>query len=86
MKKRLLVLVALVLISCQQITNKSIVDNEKLIQKYFEHFNNQDWPQMADMYIENAEFKDISLGLGIVKQTKQQIIDKYSQLHQLFPD
>lgn len=86
MKKKLLVLVAFLFISCQQITNKSIADNEKLIQAYFEHFNNHGWTKMADMYIENAAFKDPSLGAGIVKQTKQEIIDKYSQLHKVFPD
>ncbi len=41
---------------------------------------------MANMYDENAEFKDPSLGEGIVKQTKQQIIDKYSELNGVFPD
>lgn len=41
---------------------------------------------MANMYIENTEFKDPSLGVGIVKQTTQQIIDKYSQLNGIFPD
>lgn len=86
MKKKLLILVALVLISCQQVNNKSIADNEKLIQKYFEHFNNHDWTKMANMYVENADFKDPSLGVGIVKQTKQQIIDKYSDLNKVFPD
>lgn len=60
--------------------------NEKLIQQYFMHFNNHEWKKMANMYIENAEFKDPSLGPGIVKQTNKQIIDKYSELNSVFPD
>lgn len=60
--------------------------NEKLVKTYFEHFNNHDWNKMANMYVDNAEFKDPSLGEGIVKQTKQQIIDKYSELNGVFPD
>ena len=42
--------------------------NEKLVKQYFEHFNNHDWTKMANMYIENAVFKDPSLGIGIIKQ------------------
>ncbi|MEO6819915.1 MAG: nuclear transport factor 2 family protein [Ginsengibacter sp.] len=61
-------------------------ENEKLILQYFEYFNNHDWAKMAGMYIETVEFKDPSLGLGIVQQTRQQIITKYAELHQMFPD
>jgi hypothetical protein len=60
--------------------------NEKLIEQYFIHFNNHEWIKMANMYVENAEFKDPTLGLGIVKQTRQQIIDKYAELNTVFPD
>ena len=35
---------------------------------------------------ETTDFKDPSLGQGIVKQTRQQIIDKYSELNKVFPD
>lgn len=63
-----------------------ISNNEKLVKEYFDHFNNHDWTKMADMYTENADFKDPSLGLGIVKQTREQIITKYSELNQVFPD
>ena len=60
--------------------------NENLIEQYFIHFNNHEWIKMANMYVENAEFKDPTLGLGIVKQTRQQIIDKYAELNTVFPD
>ena len=61
-------------------------DNEKIVLQYFEHFNNHEWPKTANMYTEVSEFKDPSLGHGIVKQTRQQIIDKYTALNHIFPD
>jgi len=60
--------------------------NEKLIQDYFEHFNNHDWTKMASMYIDTAEFKDPSLGTGIVKQTREQTARKYEELNEMFAD
>ena len=76
------------LISCNNQNQKNITttDNEKLVKQYFEHFNNHEWTKMANMYSEVSEFKDPSLGEGIVKQTRQQIIDKYSELNKVFPD
>lgn len=75
-------------ISCNNQNNQSMsaTDNEKLVKQYFEHFNNHEWEKMANMYSEISEFKDPSLGQGIVKQTRQQIIDKYSGLNSVFPD
>lgn len=78
----------LALIACNNPTQKSMAttDNEKFVKQYFEHFNNHDWTKMANMYAEVAEFKDPTLGPGIVKQTRQQIIEKYTALNQIFPD
>lgn len=70
-------------------TARTIADtgnNEKLIHHYFENFNNHDWQNLAGMYTESAEFKDPSLGQGIVKQSREQIIKKYGELSQMFPD
>lgn len=38
------------------------------------------------MYAETTDFQDLSLGQGIVKQTRQQTIEKYSELNKVFPD
>ena len=62
------------------------INNEKLVSTYFEHFNNHDFVKMANMYAEITDFKDPSLGQGIVKQTRQQTIDKYTELAKIFPD
>lgn len=76
------------LVSCNNQNTKSLptADNENLIKQYFEHFNNHEWKKMANMYSEISEFKDPSLGQGIVKQTRQQIIEKYSELNKVFAD
>lgn len=76
------------LISCtaEQQSTMATTDNEEIVKQYFEHFNNHEWVKMANMYAETAEFKDPSFGPGIVKQTRQQIVEKYSELNGLFPD
>lgn len=60
--------------------------NEKLVNQYFEHFNKHEWAKLSEMYRENAEFKNPSLGLGIVKQTRQQFVKKYADLQSVFPN
>lgn len=78
-----------ILIGCNNQTKEKTMDtstNEKLVKQYFEHFNNHEWTKMADMYAETTDFKDPSLGQGMVKQTRQQIVDKYSELNKVFRD
>lgn len=89
MKKLLLLfIVTYALISCNEQKQKtmSISDNEKLVKTYFDYFNKHDFASMANMYTDTAEFKDPSLGQGIVKQTRQQTIVKYTELAKIFPD
>lgn len=74
------------LTSCNDKSKSEITENEKIVKQYFEYFNSHDWTKMANMYTETADFKDPSLGQGIVKQTRQQIIDKYTELNKVFPD
>ncbi|WP_179471850.1 nuclear transport factor 2 family protein [Chryseobacterium sp. H1D6B] len=80
--------ISFLLFSCNEISkneNKSS-ENEKLIKNYFELFNKHQWEDLSNLYIENAVFKDPSLGTGIVKQTKKDFAKKYSELNQMFPD
>ena len=89
MKKILtFILVTFLLTACSHPKEKTMTtsNNEKLVEQYFEHFNNHEWTKMANMYAEIVDFKDPSLGQSIVKQTRQQIIDKYSELNKVFPD
>jgi ketosteroid isomerase-like protein len=88
MKSIITVLFAiLVLFSCQKAEQKpDSSENEKLVEQYFEHFNKHEWAKMAAMYADTTDFKDPSLGQGIVKQTRQQTIDKYTELNKVFAD
>ena len=60
--------------------------NQKIVVQYFKHFNNHEWQKMAEMYIETAEFRAPTLGEGIVKMTRAEIIAKYSELNGIFTD
>jgi ketosteroid isomerase-like protein len=86
MKNVAILILFFVLISCNNQQNIAIANNETLVKQYFEHFNKHDWTKMANMYAETSDFKDPSLGQGIVKQTRQQVIDKYSELNKIFPN
>jgi ketosteroid isomerase-like protein len=88
MKKVIVVLITIVsLISCNN-QNPQNMDskNTELVKQYFTHFNSHDWKKMSEMYTPTADFKDPSLGIGIVKQTRAEIEKKYSELNQIFPD
>lgn len=78
----------LLLLSCNNPSQPIVKTNknEELIKQFYTHFNNHDWQKMAAMYTETADFRDPSLGQGIVKQTREQTIKKYSELSQMFPD
>lgn len=82
----ILVLTAMAACKTKKHSKMLLTENEKLINQYFEHFNNHEWDKMANMYLETVEFKDPSLGPGIVKQSRKQIIDKYAELNGIFPD
>jgi ketosteroid isomerase-like protein len=86
--RKLYVLLIIAFISCNKTKqeNMETSNNEKLVETYFKHFNNHDWQKMANMYVETAEFKDPSLGKGIIKQTRKEIIEKYAELNKTFPD
>jgi hypothetical protein len=82
-----MIIVTAAVIACNK-KNASTMEaqNKAFITKYFVHFNKHDWAGMAAMYANPAEFKDPSLGPGIIKQTHAQIIQKYTELAATFPD
>lgn len=84
-----LLMAALFLISCTPDTTSQTTmnaDNEALVKRYYEYFNQHEWEKMAALYAPTAAFKDPSLGPGIVAQSREQIARKYSELNQIFPD
>ena len=46
--------------------------NTIIANQLFEYFNKHDWPKMANLYTDPAEFKDPSFGVEPIKQTRQQ--------------
>ncbi|NUN68094.1 MAG: nuclear transport factor 2 family protein [Bacteroidetes bacterium] len=60
--------------------------NISIVKDVYRHFNAHDWRSMAALYSDSAEFKDPSFGTGIVRQTRQQIEEKYAELQRMFPD
>lgn len=88
MRTIFIILILSLTISCTEKNNSSeqADKNTQIVEQYFEHFNNHEWQKMAEMYIETAEFKDPTLGEGIVKMTRAEIIAKYSELNRIFTD
>jgi ketosteroid isomerase-like protein len=88
MKKHLaLNLILLFFVSCN--SKKSDVTmnkNIELVKIYFDLFNKHDWSKLSQLYSEEAEFKDPSLGKGSINQNRKQFIKKYSDLNSFFPD
>lgn len=88
MKSAPLILLTLTLLACgpSGAEQSASAENEKIVRQLFEHFNKHDWNAMAKLYSDPAEFKDPAFGPGVVKQTHQETIAKYSEMQQIFPD
>jgi ketosteroid isomerase-like protein len=82
MKKVVIVIIALVFVACSDEREANVASAKKL----YEHFNAHDWKAMADLYSDKAEFLDPSFGKSYITQTRQQIVEKYSGMQQMFPD
>jgi ketosteroid isomerase-like protein len=86
MKKTFLTLSLLAaLFSCNN-SSKQSAENQVIIKQLYEHFNKHEWQKMADLYVEVTDFKDPSFGTEITKQTRQQTVQKYSEMAKMFPN
>ncbi len=81
-----LALFAVTLHACKQPSVPQANPHEAFVKQFFQVFNSHDWQAFTKMYAETADFKDPSLGTGIVKQSREQTIKKYSELQQVFPN
>lgn len=92
MRNLLFLSLAFFVFSCKQNEEKVIIsesnsaNNEKVAKELFVHFNNHDWQKMADLYIENAEFKEPASGMVAHQKSKDMIIKEYTELQNQFPD
>lgn len=64
----------------------STTHSEQVVRQLFEHFNKHQWEAMAALYADTATFRDPSLGIDLVQQTRQETITKYRELEKMVPD
>ncbi len=60
--------------------------NQLATMRLFDAFNKHDWKTFSECYAIDADFLDPSYGKEYVKQTHQQLIDKYSGFQKAIPD
>jgi ketosteroid isomerase-like protein len=72
-------------LACKKVSNQSS-ENQVIIKQLYEHFNKHEWQKMANLYVEITDFKDPSFGTEITKQTRQQTVQKYSEMAKMFPN
>lgn len=88
--KKLILFIIFALVSCTKNEENIIkIENEenvKVAERLFVEFNKHDWQKMADLYIENAEFKEPNSKMKIHTKTKKHIVREYSELERMFPD
>ena len=65
---------------------KTQKENIALAKALYEYFNKHDWEKMAALYSEPADFKDPSFGQEIVKQSREETVEKYKEMGEIFPD
>jgi len=61
-------------------------ENIQIAENVYKYFNEHDWEKMAGLYADPADFKDPSFGQEIVKQTRQQTIEKYKAMEEMSRD
>ena len=63
-----------------------ISKNIALVESVFQFFNAHDWTQMAGLYSDPAKFKDPEFGTEMVLKSTDEIINKYQEMNDRFPD
>jgi ketosteroid isomerase-like protein len=99
MKKSIFfVLAALLFASCEIKVNPDMEElmeehqksnknqNVELTKSFFEAFNQHDWDKVMSFYADKVDIKDPSLGSAIAKQSQEEILAKYKEIHGLFPN
>ena len=60
--------------------------SQKIAQSMFDAFNRHDWVDMSMHYKDTAQFLDPSFGPAYVKKSREDIINKYAEFQQAFPN
>jgi ketosteroid isomerase-like protein len=66
--------------------DKTEQQNVALTQKMFAAFNAHNWQEMASCYAVDAQYLDPAYGQNFVYKSHQEIVAKYFEMQQLFPD
>ena len=80
-----IVFVLILTMGCQGVAPKEN-DHKKLVLNFFDAFNRHEWKAMADYYADTASFLDPSLGIDYVRQSRTDVIAKYTEMQKMFPD
>jgi len=74
--------------ACSQRNDQDVstIENEKMVRLYYTYFNEHQWDKMAELYANQSEFKDPSLGTSTYTLTRTQITKKYADLNAMFPN
>ncbi|NOS94074.1 MAG: nuclear transport factor 2 family protein [Cyclobacteriaceae bacterium] len=66
--------------------NREEQQNIALTQKMFAAFNAHNWQEMASCYAVDAQYLDPAYGQNFVSKTHPEIVAKYFEMHQMFPN
>jgi ketosteroid isomerase-like protein len=78
-----LLIIAFVIVSCTPSAEKQ---NTEIATQMFAAFNAHDWQKMNSFYSSDADYLDPAYGIGYVKKSLQEIVEKYSSMQKMFPD
>ncbi len=71
------------IISCSPSAEKQ---NKETATQMFAAFNAHNWQQMTSYYAPDADYLDPAYGMGYVRKSSGEIVEKYSGLEKMFPD
>jgi ketosteroid isomerase-like protein len=78
-----LLLIVFAIISCTPTEEKK---NTEIATQMFAAFNAHDWQKMNSFYSSDADYLDPAYGIGYIKKSSQEIVEKYSDMQKMFPD
>jgi ketosteroid isomerase-like protein len=79
-------LIAAIIVGVVSGCNRVGQRNIELTQKMFAAFNAHNWQEMASCYAVDAKYLDPAYGQNFVYKSHQEIVAKYFEMQQLFPD
>ncbi len=79
-------LIAAIIVGVVSGCNRVGQRNIELTQKMFAAFNAHNWQEMASCYAVDAHYLDPAYGQNFVSKSHQEIVAKYFEMQQLFPD